>query len=271
MPVSGEHGQIGQKRTCKMDRIGGAVIGFRCMFCSAQMLLLAASFVACESAPAVEVSLPKPSFQRPVATSSLDAEGRPRVIVLGDSLTAGLGLSVEESYPAQLQVLADAEGHLVRFVAHGVSGDTTAGGLNRLEWALGQDKEDTPIRVVVIALGGNDGLRGLPVDQMHKNLEAIITRLREREIQIVLVGMEAPPNFGEEYTSQFREVFRTLGSAQDVVFVPFLLEGVAGVPDLNQRDHIHPNAAGSRRVAEHLWTALEPLLVMVGSDGDLAP
>ena len=243
------------------------------MFFSASVLLFVAPFVACDSSPPLpaDASPPTSSSELPIATASLRAEGRPRVVVLGDSLTAGLGLSVEESYPAQLQVLADAAGHLVRFVAHGVSGDTTAGGLSRLKWALGQDEEDAPVRIVVIALGGNDGLRGLPVDQMRENLEAIITRLRERKIQIVLAGMEAPPNFGEEYTSQFREVFRTLGSAHDVVFVPFLLEGVVGVPDLNQRDRIHPNAAGARRVAEHLWPAIEPLLVMVGSDGDLAP
>lgn len=193
------------------------------------------------------------------------------MVVLGDSLTAGLGLSMEESYPAQLQLLADAAGHAVRVVARGVSGDTTAGGLSRLDWALDQDEEAGDIRIVVVALGGNDGLRGLPVEQMRDNLKAIITRVRERGIQVVLAGMEAPPNFGPEYTSQFREVYRTLADTYEVAFVPFLLEGVAGVPDLNQEDRIHPNAAGARRVAEHLWGALEPMLAVTRTDDDAGP
>ena len=186
--------------------------------------------------------------------ASVDRD-RPRVVVLGDSLTAGLGLASAESYPARLQTLADQAGHDVDIVAMGVSGDTTAGGLRRLEWAL-----DGDVRIVVVALGGNDGLRGLPVDQMQTNLAAIIEGATAYGASVVLTGMEAPPNFGPRYTEDFRAVFRELAARYALAFVPFLLEGVAGVPELNQADGIHPNAEGADRVATHVWPVLEPLL-----------
>jgi acyl-CoA thioesterase-1 len=179
---------------------------------------------------------------------------RSRVVILGDSLTAGLGLAAEDAYPARLQARVDAEGWPVEIVPMGVSGDTTAGGLRRLDWALEGD-----VRMLLVALGGNDALRGLPVEQMQDNLAQIIDRARRRGIHVVLAGMEAPPNFGARYTSNFRDVFRNLAETRDVTFVPFLLEGVAGVPDLNQADGIHPNEAGAASVAEHLWQSLEPL------------
>ena len=187
--------------------------------------------------------------------SSSGAAVRSRIVVFGDSLTAGLGLSIDEAYPAQLQGLAESSGYSVEIVPRGESGGTTAGGVRRLDWSL-----DGNIRVVIVALGGNDGLRGLPVEQMRDNLSAVVERIRARGARVVLAGMEAPPNFGFEYTSQFRQVFRTVAEEYDLVFVPFLLEGVAGVAELNQDDGIHPNAAGAKRVAENLWTALEPLL-----------
>jgi len=181
--------------------------------------------------------------------------GRPKVVLLGDSITAGLGIATSEAYPAQLQVLANRGGYAVEFLPRAESGGTTAGGVRRLGWSL-----DPGVRAVVIALGGNDGLRGLPIDQMYENLELIITRVKEMGIYVVLVGMEAPPNFGSDYTAQFRQVFHTLAETYEVPFVPFLLEGVAGIAELNQSDGIHPNAEGARRVAEHLWPVIEPLL-----------
>ena len=191
---------------------------------------------------------------------------RARVVILGDSLTAGLGLGAEDAYPARLQERVDGAGWPIEIAAMGVSGDTTAGGLRRLDWAL-----DGDVRILVVALGGNDALRGLPVDQMRDNLERIIDRALDRGIGVVLAGMEAPPNFGAVYTSNFRDVFRTLAESRDVTFVPFLLEGVAGVPDLNQADGIHPNEAGAARVAEHLWPALEPLLRRVAAEQEVDP
>lgn len=194
---------------------------------------------------------------------------RPKVLILGDSLTAGLGLEVEESYPAQLQRLSDNAGYTVDIVSHGVSGDTTAGGLSRLEWVIGGQGEHGNIVGVIVALGGNDGLRGLSVEQMFANLDAIVSRLLSQEIGVLLAGMEAPPNYGNEYTSRFRAVFRELAEKYDVVYLPFLLEGVAGDVALNQQDGIHPNAAGARHVAEHLWPALERLFKQLSDDSEV--
>ena len=137
----------------------------------------------------------------------------------------------------------------------GVSGDTSAGGLSRLDWSLEGD-----VRILVIELGANDGLRGLPVAALKRNLTEIITRARARGITVVLTGMEAPPNFGAAYTNEFRQVYRDLANAHDVTFIPFYLDGVAGIPSLNIADGMHPNAEGSRLIAGTLWRTLEPLL-----------
>jgi acyl-CoA thioesterase-1 len=136
-----------------------------------------------------------------------------------------------------------------------VSGDTSAGGLRRLDWAL-----DGDVDVLVVELGANDGLRGLPVAQMKENLDRIISRAKERQIAVLLTGMEAPPNYGPVYTSEFRKVFRDLADAHDVTFVPFFLDGVAGIPQLNNADGIHPNAAGAKIIEQTIWRALEPML-----------
>ncbi len=184
----------------------------------------------------------------------------PLVVAFGDSLTAGLGLMLEEAYPARLQEHLDRAGYRLRVVNAGVSGETTAGGLRRLEWALEGD-----VRILILALGGNDGLRGLPVDQMRGNLAQMIAAARARSIRVLLAGMESPPNFGTTYTDAFRRVFEQLAAEHDVDFLPFLLEGVAGVPVLNQEDGIHPNARGAERVAAHVWSALEPLLGELGA------
>lgn len=195
-----------------------------------------------------------------------EATQRARVVVLGDSLTAGLGLAPDDAYPALLQARIDTEGWPIEIAAMGVSGDTTAGGLRRLNWAL-----EGGVELLLVALGGNDALRGLPVEQMRDNLAQIIDHALDRGIRVVLAGMEAPPNFGAVYTSNFRDVFRSLAESRNVTFVPFLLEGVAGVPDLNQGDGIHPNEAGAARVAEHLWPSLEPLLREIAAGREVVP
>lgn len=180
---------------------------------------------------------------------------RPRVVILGDSLTAGLGLPQEQAYPALLQRKLREEGSPIEVTNAGVSGDTSADGLRRLGWALEGD-----VRLLVVALGGNDGLRGLPVEQMKDNLQRIIDRARQRAIPVLLAGMEAPPNFGEQYVRAFRQVFQDLARENKLPFVPFLLEGVAGVPELNQPDGIHPGRAGAERIADHLWPAVKKAL-----------
>ncbi len=183
------------------------------------------------------------------------ADNRPRVVFLGDSITAGLGLTPEQAYPTLIQQKVDAESLVYHVVNAGVSGDTSAGGLSRLEWAL-----DGDVKVMVVALGGNDGLRGLPPEELQKNLAAIIERAQARKIAVVLAGMEAPPNFGQTYTVSFRRVYADLAKQYGIPLLPFLLQGVAGSEGLNQRDGIHPTAEGARTVADNVWTVLRPTL-----------
>lgn len=184
-----------------------------------------------------------------------EAPTRTRVVCLGDSLTAGLGLSPDQAYPALLEARLRDAGLDYEVVNAGVSGDTSAGGLRRLEWSLSGD-----VAVLVLALGANDGLRGLPVWQLKANLGAVIEAAQARRIEVVLAGMEAPPNFGDAYTREFRAAYQELATRYDVALVPFFLDGVAGVPALNQADGIHPNAEGQRVVAEALWRALAPIV-----------
>jgi acyl-CoA thioesterase-1 len=193
---------------------------------------------------------------RATAPAEAPATGssRPRIVLLGDSLTAGLGLPESEAYPALLQKKLDDDGYEYEIVNAGVSGDTTAGGLRRLDWALEGD-----VRILVVALGGNDALRGLSIDDMRRNLETIIERARSRGVKVLLAGMEAPPNYGQEYTVKFRQVYRDLARAHEVTLVPFLLDGVAGQARLNQADGIHPNAEGARLIAETIWRTLQPM------------
>ena len=179
----------------------------------------------------------------------------PRIVFLGDSLTAGYGLTRGEEVPALIQSRLSANGYRYEVVNAGVSGDTSAGGLSRLDWSL-----EGNVAALVVELGANDGLRGLPVAQMKQNLTEIITRAQQRGIKVILTGMEAPPNYGPLYTAEFRQVFRELAKEQDVIFMPFYLDGVAGDPSLNLSDGIHPNAAGSRIIEERLWRVLEPML-----------
>jgi len=175
--------------------------------------------------------------------------------VLGDSLTAGLGLSPTEAYPTLLQQHVDAEGFSYEVINGGVSGDTTAGGLSRLDWAL-----DGDVRILVVALGGNDGLRGLPTEEVRGNLSRIIEVAKAKGVAVVLAGMEAPPNFGRSYIVSFHQVYPELAKHYHVALVPFLLNGVAGIESLNQRDGIHPTAEGARVVADNVWAVLEPML-----------
>lgn len=180
-----------------------------------------------------------------------------RVVFVGTSLTAGYGVGADVAYPALLQQRIDSAGIPFRVVNAGISGETSAGGLRRMDWVL-QD----PVDVFVLELGANDGLRGVAPDEMRRNLDAILAQVRERypDAGILMLGMEAPPNLGDAYTTRFREVFADLAEKHDAALMPFLLEGVAGDPALNIEDRIHPNAEGHRRIAERVWPRLQPLL-----------
>jgi len=177
------------------------------------------------------------------------------VVALGDSLTAGLGVAPDEAYPALLDARLRREGYGYRVVNAGVSGDTSAAGLRRVDWVL-KSKPD----VVIVALGANDGLRGLPVDALARNLEAIVTRVRATGARVLLAGMRVPPNYGADYTSAFAAVFPAVARRTGVPLAPFLLDGVAGDARLNQPDGIHPTAEGQRVIAERLWPYVRPLL-----------
>jgi acyl-CoA thioesterase-1 len=187
-----------------------------------------------------------------------------RIAFLGDSLTAGFGLLSEQAYPAQIQKLFEAEGYdAVDIVNAGVSGDTTAGGLRRVEGVL-----EPGVRVLVVALGGNDALRGLTTKDTHDNLAKVIDTARAKGVQVLLAGMEAPTNLGEDYRTNFRDVFtQLLRESRGIVFVPFLLEGVAMNPALNLSDGIHPNADGAKVIAQALYPKLRTIVDSLGGGG----
>ena len=178
-----------------------------------------------------------------------------KLLVFGDSLAAGYGLAQPDGFQAQLGQALKADGFDVQILDGGVSGDTTAGGRARLDWALA-DKPDA----VLVELGGNDGLRGTPPTDMQANLTAILDTLQQDHIPTLLSGMVAPPNLGAPYEREFTGVFAQLGKRPGLVYDPFFLEGVAGDPALNQADHIHPNPAGVKKVVAHIKPAVERLL-----------
>ncbi len=180
-----------------------------------------------------------------------------RVVFLGDSITAGYGLKKEEAYPTILQKLATKDGHILKVINAGLSGDTTRGGLRRINVLARQ-----PIDILVIALGGNDGLRGIQPKVSGSNLEGIIDTVRKKQpkVKILLAGMQMPENMGENYTAEFRKEFAEVAERKKVASLPFLLEGVAADKNLNLPDGIHPNQKGQEIVAAHVYQALLPLL-----------
>ena len=187
-----------------------------------------------------------------------------RVLVLGDSLSAGYGLDPEQAFPALLEERARRSGLPVEVVNAGVSGDTTASGLRRINWLL-----RSPVDVLLLELGANDGLRGVSPETTYRNLQEIVDRARTSKpaIEIILAGMMVPPNMGADYSRKFRAVFPTLAAEKDLHLIPFLLEGVAGNPSLNLPDGIHPNSAGHRILADNVWKVLGPILQKIAATG----
>jgi acyl-CoA thioesterase I len=218
-------------------------------------LSMAVTSAACTDRQAAEPATTAAAVPPPDAPSLSATSHARRIVCLGDSLTAGLGLSSDQAYPAQLAEHLRSAGLEYEVVNAGVSGDTSAGGLRRLDWSMAGD-----VQVLVVALGANDGLRGLPPTELRANLARIIETAQARHVRVVLAGMEAPPNFGEAYTREFRDVYRELARTYDLTLIPFFLDGVAGVPALNQADGIHPTAEGQRIVAATIWRAVAPLV-----------
>lgn len=188
----------------------------------------------------------------------LQASADPKVILFfGDSLTAGYGLSTEEAFPALVEQKCIKNGTPCRVINAGLSGETSAGGLTRIDWILRQ-----PVDVFVLELGANDGLRGLPLEQTRNNLQAIINKVKDKypDVKVVIAGMMVPPNMGPEYTSSFRKIFPELAKHNNATLIPFLLEDVAGYEKLNLGDGIHPNQEGHKIVANNVYKVLSPLL-----------
>jgi acyl-CoA thioesterase-1 len=214
------------------------------------------SLVAC----ADEAPAPPPAAEVVVAPGArpevaAPAAAPPTIVFLGDSLTAGLGLGEEEAFPALVGRALAERGLAVRVVNAGVSGDTTAGGLARLDWLLTQKPA-----IVFVALGANDGLRAQPLPAIERALAEIVDRALAAGAEVALAGMRMPPNYGPEYTRDFEALFRRLASERRLPYLPFLLEGVAAVPALNQPDGIHPTAEGQRRIAALVLPVVEPLV-----------
>ncbi len=184
----------------------------------------------------------------------------PKIVAFGDSLTAGLGVSRDQSYPGQLEKKIQALGYGYQVINAGVSGETTAGGVRRTEWIL----KSQPA-LVILELGANDALRGQPLQQSYTNLETIITRLKEEGVSVILAGMKIPLNYGEAYTQEFEGMYERLAAKLQVPLIPFFLEGVAAQRELNQGDGIHPTAEGYALVVENVWKVLKPLLEARGT------
>jgi acyl-CoA thioesterase-1 len=214
------------------------------------MMLLAS---ACSISTAEKPSNVRVDKKPPVQAVS----DKPKIVAFGDSLTAGFGLAEKESYPYLLQEKLKADGYNYEVINAGVSGETSLGGLERIDWVLEQDN----VQILILELGANDLLRGLPVAKMKSNLSTIIKKAKAKNIKVLLCGMLAPPTMGAQYQREYVNAFPDLASEYDVEFLPFLLENVALNKDLNQPDGIHPNAEGEKIMTENVYKALKPLLV----------
>ncbi|QNE40425.1 arylesterase [Hymenobacter sp. NBH84] len=220
------------------------------VFCGWLLLALA----GCSTNDTPTTTDAPPAASKPAAST---ATGKPTILFFGNSLTAGLGVEPDEAFPALIGQKIDSAGLSYTVVNAGLSGETSAGGRSRVGWVLRK-----PVAVFVLELGGNDGLRGIPLTDTRRNLQAIIDTVRQLspQAQIVLAGMQIPPNLGADYAAEFKQLYGELAQKNNLVLIPFLLEGVGGVAKLNQRDGIHPTPAGHRLVARTVWGILRPVL-----------
>jgi acyl-CoA thioesterase-1 len=218
-------------------------------------LFIALAAVFALSACSVDRPATGATNPKPLVTPNISAQS-PKIVALGDSLTAGFGLTENESYPYLLQQRLKADGYDYEVVNAGVSGDTSLGGLERADWVLGQEN----VEILILELGANDLLRGMPVDRMKDNLSKIILKAKARNVKVLLCGMLAPMTMGGEYQKAYINAFPALASEHKVSFMPFILEGIAFKKELNQADGIHPNATGARIMTENIYRALRPML-----------
>lgn len=228
------------------------------------LVCLLLSLVACQNNPKESTPQHNPPGQSPAAatnsnpsaTTNASQKSLAKIVAFGDSLTAGFGLSPQQSYPSLLQQKLKADGFDYEVVNAGISGDTSAGGVRRIDWSL----EGSNVKFVIIELGGNDILRGQPIAAMKKNLSEIIERAKAKGATVLLAGMEAPTNSGVEYRRAVHDAFPELAKTHAVTLIPFFLDGVAGSQTLNQQDGIHPNPEGTKMVVETVYKYLKPLL-----------
>lgn len=220
------------------------------------LLLAVAGCSVRDAACGRPVDNPAPMSEVQVAALKGEAPPVVQIAFLGDSLTAGMGLLQNEAYPALIETELETDGYTnVEVVNAGISGDTSAAGLSRVEWVL-----EPQVKILVVALGANDALRGLPPSTTRDNIGRIIEMAKSKGVLVLLLGMEAPPNLGDDYRNAFRSIYTELAAEHNVPLVPFLLEGVAGVPTLNQDDGIHPTAEGQRMMAALVWPRLQPII-----------
>lgn len=228
------------------------------IFYKIRSFALVAAFLALAACGEAPIEKEKSVSEKTPTAPSKPEEEKKVILFFGNSLTAGYGVKSDESFPALIQARIDSIGLNYTVVNAGVSGETTATGLNRVDWVLDRYEVD----IFVLELGANDGLRGLPPAQTKANLEKIIAKVREKEkqAQIVLAGMMVPPSMGADYSAAYNPIYKALSQEQKVVLIPFLLEGVGGIDSLNQADGIHPNFEGNMLVCENVWEIIEPLL-----------
>lgn len=214
------------------------------------------ALAGCKDKPAEQDNNDTPA-EKTAEAGAAATDSAKHIVFFGNSLTAGYGLDPSEAFPAVIQEKVDSLRLPYKVVNAGLSGETTAGGKGRIDWLLQQ-----PVDVFVLELGGNDGLRGIPVSETGKNLQEIIDRVKAKypQAKILLAGMQVPPNMGSKYAGEFRAVFRSLADKNNIPLIPFLLEGVGGVPELNQPDGIHPTARGAEIVANNVWEVLQGML-----------
>ena len=223
-------------------------------FCYFSLIIL---LVSCK-ADAKKTTTKKEVTTNVVSTKTENTTNNKRIVVFGDSLTAGYGLEdVEDAYPGLLQQKIDSLQLGYTVINSGISGETTAGGKNRIDWVLNEKPS-----VFILELGANDGLRGVPLTETKMNLQYIIDAVKTKyhSTKIVLAGMQIPPNFGQDYTNEFKNIFPALAQKNQVALIPFLLENVGGIPSLNQSDGIHPTAKGHKILAKNVWEVLAPIL-----------
>lgn len=221
------------------------------MFCYFLTLLL----LGCGEKNSKKESEEISTIEETEATEATDSNNK--ILFFGDSLTAGYGLEVSQAFPALIQQRIDSLGLDYTVINAGLSGETTASGKNRLAWVLEDD-----IDIIIIELGANDGLRGVPLTETEANLKAMVNKVQNKlpEAKIILAGMKIPPNMGPEYTSKFESIFPELAESENIKLIPFLLQNVAGIPELNQGDGIHPTVEGQKLVAQNVWEVLQSML-----------